>query len=608
MRSSRPVHINGKSQLHAGADLDGRAGTESGPGQALLAATAAIARELSEMIDLEAAMHAVLPRIGAAADALGVKLMRLDTESDGGPSLVTSCEWLAPGIKPKAPLPVPFRCSERDFPELFMAMRTGRSLQVDDVTLEAPPPGAEQEYAPTSRRILIVPLQAGPEPAGMLVLEQRDRGDDAVADELARLQDIAGIIGAVMWRNAECDARQQRKEAELMVRLEQTEARDNAMLGSLERLAGECDLSTFLTGHILSTALQQLHAICGTVIVRDVAQHEWRIIGHVRSHQIRPPPYPGSVLFGSADPFGAVHRAEDVAPWRQFDLDEAVPIEWPGMVEYHRSEGDLSLLLVPLTFGRRLVGFVVLGFKRREVLPDTHATNELLRGLARGATIAIELSRLADSSRDTAVLDERNRIGREIHDGLAQAFTGILMQLGAAESVPLPEDGLLALTLRRIRDLAREGLAEARRSVLALRPAQVRRQGFAELLEKLAKRSTIPGRVRCSFDGGEHSIALPPEHEHELLRIVQEAVSNAVRHGTPSNVRIEMSRQESDWLLAVADDGCGMPLSPLQCARLGFGLVGMRERAAAIGAALDIDSLPGEGTRVTVRLPVRSTT
>src|SRR6185437_3260541 len=98
--------------------------------------------------------------------------------------------------------------------------------------------------------------------------------------------------------------------------------------------------------------------------------------------------------------------------------------------------------------------------------------------------------------------------------------------------------------LSRIRDLARDGLSEARRSVMALRLDQTRRAGLENALRQLADRSTVPGRLNCTFEGGDFSTGLKPEHEHELLRIAQEAVSNAVRHAHPNNVRIKMSDED----------------------------------------------------------------
>jgi signal transduction histidine kinase len=211
------------------------------------------------------------------------------------------------------------------------------------------------------------------------------------------------------------------------------------------------------------------------------------------------------------------------------------------------------------------------------------------------------MKRLFYSARQAAVLAERNRIGREIHDGLAQAFTGILMQLGAAEEEA--EGSSLATVHRRIRDIAREGLTEARRSVLALRPDEQPRPGGLEVaLRQLAERSTAPGRIASTFHGGG-ATGLPPEHEHALLRIAQEAVINAVRHAQPRNIEIHLTSEEGAVLLCVRDDGVGMHKLPALYAQQGFGLSNMRERAESLGGRWHLESEPGAGTRVSVRIP-----
>jgi len=287
-----------------------------------------------------------------------------------------------------------------------------------------------------------------------------------------------------------------------------------------------------------------------------------------------------------------------------FNLEHEAPDIWPGAAAFHRREGYTGALVYPLVFGARNVGFFVLSFRRNAA--DVRRS-ELLVALAQQATLAVQLTRLAYSAKEAAVLVERTRIGQEIHDGLAQSFTGILMQLGAAEEFPpcKRKNSELNTILSRIRDLARDGLSEARRSVMALRLDQTRRAGLEIALRQLAERSTVPGGVTCTFDGGGIATGLKPEHEHELLRISQEAVSNAVRHGRPRNVRITMTEAEADWELAVADDGVGMEQAPELYASEGFGLSSMRQRAGAIGGEWHIESRPGAGTRVSVRMAKR---
>jgi len=259
----------------------------------------------------------------------------------------------------------------------------------------------------------------------------------------------------------------------------------------------------------------------------------------------------------------------------------------------------------PMMFGSRSFGFLGMTFDRNA---EEVTRSELLVALAQQATLAVQLTRLAYSAKEAAVLMERTRIGQEIHDGLAQAFTGILLQLGAVEEFPScrKRGSELAVTLSRIRELARDGLAEARRSVMALRLDQTRRAGLELALRQLAERSTVPGGVTCTFEGAGINTGLKPEHEHELLRIAQEAVSNAVRHARPHSVHISMTEESAHWVLAVADDGVGMEQGPELSARQGFGLVSMRQRASAIGGEWQIDSQPGRGTRVSVRVLKRA--
>ncbi|HEV2269865.1 MAG TPA: sensor histidine kinase, partial [Steroidobacteraceae bacterium] len=328
---------------------------------------------------------------------------------------------------------------------------------------------------------------------------------------------------------------------------------------------------------------------------------EWRIAAHVRDGRIEEPPYPIAVPMNGSS-FGDRFTQPTVPMY--LDVEQQSEEFWPGMLAFNRQEGYNGSVVYPLVFGSRNVGFLILRF-RRNAAEVQHS--ELLVALAQQATLAVQLTRLAYQAKEAAVLVERARIGQEIHDGLAQAFTGILMQLGAVEEFPSckKKNSGLALTLTRIRDLAREGLAEARRSVMALRLDQTRRAGLELALRQLAERSTVPGGVTSTFEGGGISTGLKPEHEHELLRIAQEAVSNAVRHARPNLIRITMTDEAAHWVLAVEDDGRGMEQRPELYAREGFGLTSMRQRASAIGGEWQIESQPGTGTRVSVRLPKR---
>ena len=369
-----------------------------------------------------------------------------------------------------------------------------------------------------------------------------------------------------------------------------------ALRANVEWLAGATEPQGFF-GQMLLETVRQFDAAAGVLLMLSVPDGQWQVTAHVRSGVIEQAPF-AAAMPHPGDLFSAL-----APPNRQLShwpIDRLATLGWPGMVEYHRAEGHQGIYVMPLVFGDRTVGLLALAFRHTEVLGREQ--EQLLVALAQQMTLAIAFKHLAMTARNAAVLAERNRISQEIHDGLAQAFVGILMQLGATEEHL--EAAPLASVLKRIRDLARDGLSEARRSVLALRPTEARAGGLAFALQQLAERSTVTGRVTCAYEGGGVATKLAPEDEHELLRIAQEAVSNAVRHAQPSRVQIALAVDDDTLLLSVSDDGCGMHELPELSAQQGFGLTNMRERAQAIGGEWQVTSTPGAGTRIEVRVPV----
>ncbi|HEX5046467.1 MAG TPA: GAF domain-containing sensor histidine kinase [Gammaproteobacteria bacterium] len=574
----------------------------------LLAASAAASRLLLQAPDVMAAVPDVLEVIGEAAGVDRVDLMLAQTGPAGEHRLVVASEWAADGVFPRLGHSVMGHCDERNFSDLCSELRAGRSVCLDEdrsSAVEAYLCGGLHGIG--TKTNAIVPIFVDSEFAGVVTFDVCREHRAIGRAELSALETAAGVIGAALHRERLVDAVRRERERVANERAKDATHKYTALLHGLEQLTGEVALDQFLSGQLLMGMTRYVGAVTGTVIMRDAERREWRVIAHVRDGHVEPPPYPASLPLTVALPFGvdaaAVHADGKSRPI-YFDLTRDDCIEWPGMAEHHRREGHAGLLVLPLLFGQRTVGIMALSF--RPNVPDRLPRTEELVGLAQGATVAIELARLATSSRDAAVLAERNRIGQEIHDGLAQVFTGILMQLGAAEELDAAaSEAFRPQLLARIRDLAREGLAEARRSVMALRPEQTRRNGLELALRQLAARSTVPGRMTSTFEGGGLATGLPPEHEHELLRIAQEAVSNAVRHGKPQTVRLAMLDEETHWVLSVADDGCGLQQPPELSAQEGFGLASMRERAHAIGGEWHIDSALGAGTRVSVRLPKR---
>jgi PAS domain S-box-containing protein len=205
----------------------------------------------------------------------------------------------------------------------------------------------------------------------------------------------------------------------------------------------------------------------------------------------------------------------------------------------------------------------------------------------------------ARAKAEIAMLEERNRMAREIHDTLAQSFTGILLQLEAADAAAeasRPTDSYFC----RVRDLAKFGLAEARRSVLALRPVGLEERGLEYALQQLAERSSIEGALSCEFSGAGSARRLDPDVELGLFRIAQEAVSNAIRHAKPTRISIEVAFGKDAVTLMVKDDGSGITMSESGDPKAGYGVSAMRERAREMGGRIELGNVPDGGTQIVV--------
>jgi signal transduction histidine kinase len=562
----------------------------------LLIASARASRLLLEAPDARAAIPGVLGLLGEAAHVDRVSVMQTRTGPNGEPLLVVESEWTADGVAPWMQDHASCSCDERKFASVCAELRAGRSVCFSKSQISSGDGFSGIEGVGT-RTKAIVPIFVAGEFIGVVGFDNTRQHRDIDAAELAALETAAGVIGAALHRERLVDDVRREREHAAEERVAELAKANAVIRGNLERLAGETELHSFM-GHMLLEATRQFGAISGAVIVLKDSLQEWRVVAHVRDGEIAQPPFAISVPVASSV-FTA--RFGELREPLYIRISEQMSEIWPGVLAFHRREGAVGTVLYPLVFGARNVGFLVLTFQRDA---EDVQRSELLVALAQQATLAVQLTRLAFSAKEAAVLMERTRIGQEIHDGLAQAFTGILLQLGAVEEFPScrKRGSELALTLSRVRDLARDGLAEARRSVMALRLDQTRRAGLELALRQLADRSTVPGGVTCTFDGGGIATGLKPEHEHELLRIAQEAVSNAVRHARPRTVHISMKDEPAHWVLAVADDGIGMEQGPEHSAREGFGLSSMRQRAGAIGGEWQIESEPGRGTRVSVRM------
>ena len=212
-------------------------------------------------------------------------------------------------------------------------------------------------------------------------------------------------------------------------------------------------------------------------------------------------------------------------------------------------------------------------------------------------------AQLMTQAREAGVLDERQRMAREIHDTIAQGLTGIVTQLEAAEAAQdRPED-----RQRHIRNaigLARESLVEARRSVEALRPEPLETARLPEALADVARQWSEVNGVPVEVVTTGDIQPLHPEVEVALLRTAQEALANIAKHANATRAGLTLSYMGDVVTLDVRDDGVGFTVPTAANGRgSGFGLSAMRQRVNRVAGTLAIESEPGAGTAISARVP-----
>jgi signal transduction histidine kinase len=395
------------------------------------------------------------------------------------------------------------------------------------------------------------------------------------------------------------------REREMFARQRMIELKkaNEALRGCLDALASVPELDELL-GQVMAAITRQLGATSSVLRLRNFEQNcltvdlvfqDGRVMTAAEGkypERFRSIPLDERQLSQLKRPAAVLHLLDNIPP---------IP-------DAHRSIllglGIKTLLIIPLNLATQLIGSLTFRFTEdREFRPEEI---EIARTLESQAALAIQVTRLAKAARQSAVLEERNRLAGEIHDGLAQSFTGICMQLGVAKEELSANKGDPLRSIQRAVELANFGLAEARRCAHNLRLSIVGESGLAVALQRLVNRSSVSGRLRCTFRSDKiPENSLPPRVQHELLRIAQEAIHNAVRHASPTLIAVTLRWDAPNLVLQVKDNGSGISAARLEKSQ-GFGLRNMRERASEIDGRFEIQTAAGHGTTIVVTMRISS--
>ncbi|GGE18297.1 hypothetical protein GCM10011571_20160 [Marinithermofilum abyssi] len=264
-----------------------------------------------------------------------------------------------------------------------------------------------------------------------------------------------------------------------------------------------------------------------------------------------------------------------------------------------------SMLSVPLEMDGEVLGVITLAKAERYGYEDVDLS--FLQVLASQTVIALHNARLMQERERRVVAEERNRMAREIHDGIAQSFAGVLMKVESSLRVfdkhPEKVKEWLEESLIKLRD----GLKEVRHSITALRPSPAAKIGLIPALGRRVEAFQNETGVDAIFETEGESYPLKPDVDETIYMVCHEALNNAAKHAQADEVRVTLAYEPEEVRLVVQDDGVGFSLGKAVWkaeAQKRYGIVGMNERAQQLGAALQFDSREGEGTKVILTIPI----
>jgi signal transduction histidine kinase len=260
-----------------------------------------------------------------------------------------------------------------------------------------------------------------------------------------------------------------------------------------------------------------------------------------------------------------------------------------------------SFLGVPIVAKGDIIGAFYL--TEKQGAPSfTEGDERLITVLAAHAAIAIENARLFEASRELNVIEERNRLARELHDAMTQNLFSLALTAEVASGLVYADPARARAEIDRIRALARDTQAELRSLIFELRPPQLEADGLVATigkdLEVLGRAHGLKADLRV--DGTPE---LDSDVELELYRIVQEALNNAVRHAQADTVEVDVEARDDGVTIVVHDDGVGFDPAARSIRERRLGLTSMRERAERLGGTFSVESSPGAGTTVRVEVP-----
>jgi len=459
---------------------------------------------------------------------------------------------------------------------LGVLIRDARPLRLHEIGEDPRSVGFPPGHPPM-RSFLGVPVALRGVSYGNLYLTEKDSGDFTQEDEEAVV--LLAAQAAVAIENA---------------RLYESVTRWSAQLESLNEVALAL-VSEFELGPLLQTIAMRLRGLLAANSVSIALPH-----GEALRIEAAAGGGADSVI-GMSIP--ARSKTMRVLERRRSERVDSILDDPEIDQETARRMHMLTGLYVPLVLRGEAIGVITAQDKQGSDPRFTDDDVRVAEGFAQRASVAVDLSRRV--ARDalqrvvSAQEQERRRLARELHDETGQALTSILLGLRTIEEAKGEVELDAALT--EVRDLVRATLQDVRQLAVELRPKALDDFGLVAALERLTSSFEEQTGISMEFQSSLPAGRLSPEVETALYRIVQEALTNIVKHSRAGRVSIVVGRKDGAVSVVVEDDGVGF--DPARTREEGLGLIGMRERVALLGGRLTIESRPGAGTTFVAEVP-----
>jgi two-component system, NarL family, sensor histidine kinase DevS len=537
--------------------------------RALFAAGLAVTSELS----LDALLHRL---VDAAAELTGARYAALGVIDANGSELE---QFITHGIDDD--LRAEIGALPRGRGILGVLIREAKPLRLHDLAEDPRSVGFPPGHPPM-RGFLGVPIMLRGVAYGNLYLTEKQQGEDFTEEDQELVTLLAGQA-AVAIENA---------------RLYEASTRWSRQLQSLQEvgnaLATETDLEKLLD--LVVRRLRELLEARVVALALPAGGDELRFaaVAGAGAEELV-----GTTVSRSESKSGAVLER------RRSERIDSVLDDPEVHQEVSRTLAARTGMWVPLIARDQAIGVLEIHDKEGADPRFTHDDFRLAETFAARAAVAVELSQRVARDAVRRVVQaqelERQRLARELHDETGQALTSILLGLKPLEDALADHPARAALA--ELREHVVSALQDVRRLALELRPAVLDDFGLVPALERLTNGFAEQSDVRVDFHSALGNMRLPSEVETTLYRVVQESLTNIVKHANAQNISVSVARRASTVAAVIEDDGAGF--DPRTVREDGVGLLGMRERLSFVDGRLEIESRPGAGTTIVAEVPLR---